>query len=284
MHSWFNICKNILKYIFIIIGGTYFVLLIPFLCINDSLKPSYINGLFAIWIFVYILIVLIVSKCLDENKKFLITKVYSKLSYIGIYLFNFYLLIKIVPPFFYKYLKPENMDENQFTTYFCSLITVGVTILGIGWTLKENRHLTEQQIKENRKQMQEQNIINLEALAEERRLSVLPLITIFKKEFMEIITLEDKAIIDKSNEEIIIEFFESGKIKFNPCITNMQRDYIYKEIDNAKNINGRIISTFLLRNYIFSNAGIGAAINIQLFLSEIDNGSIKVPKCSKHLI
>ncbi|QHI72681.1 hypothetical protein [Aminipila terrae] len=68
-----------------------------------------------------------------------------------------------LPTLLIENIKPEVIGTKDEATYYCAIITSLVTILGIWLTLKENR-----------KQVEEQDKKNQQVMAMERKLSVMP--------------------------------------------------------------------------------------------------------------
>lgn len=176
------------------------------------------------------------------------------------------------------------------------LLSATIAIVGVYLTLKENRKLSDTQIK---------NIITTtEATLKEnrdinenlQRLSVLPLITISKVQVeinnftlasllaqmlesqnskKKYIPIEDNSEYYEYKLDEMALVFDNGGCHLCPHLNDAQKELIKKPFDlqmhNGSSSVGKI--RYIYSPFYFSNAGVGAAINLTISFFQMDRGN-----------
>jgi hypothetical protein len=200
------------------------------------------------------------------------------------------IILKYMPDFLIANFKPSLLDSDQTVTYFCTIIASFVTIGGVFFTLWHNRKMFKDQLKEN-----------AEKFEDERRLSVLPYMTLNKigmEEYIAKRTLETEAeeAVKKNYKEQeyysdyssllgfyklteypideIYVYFTNEKIKFVTHLDKADRDIIQS---GPQFVNNEKHYSYFYKPYSLANSGIGTAVGLRIYLykmKKFDDGNM----------
>jgi len=160
-------------------------------------------------------------------------------------------VLTTVPDWLITNVKPKYLNNDQAVTYFCTVMVSIVTLAGIYLTLEHNQKMVKDQLKQGE-----------DKFSEERRLSVLP-----------IITIEEKFEKDNENysQELIL-YFEEGIVSFLSGLHDLHKEII-KDIFMIRT-DGEVYvldRKGFYRQFSFTNSGIGTAVNLIISIYVFDD-------------